>query len=147
MKRLSKILGAVLILLVFSTIIMAQSQKGLDNRTTKIEFTWNGYWQPLICNGSDVGFLAGPVETRWIVIQKDGIPVKIHAIISGKVEATWGEVFKIHEKDVAVPDFDGTVYFHFNLKGNQGSHYVGRMIWDPGTSSLIVEKAICPGNK
>jgi len=67
--------------------------------------------------------------------------------MSGKVTATGGEEFKIHEKDVAVPDENGTVYWHFNLKGNQGSHFVGRMIWDSVAGAMIIEKAICPGNK
>jgi len=147
MKRLSIIFSAVLILLVCYSTVLAQSQKGMDNRTTKIEFVWTDPGLPVYCDGIE-DVIAGSYNVQWIVIRKDGNPVKTHSVLSGEGKSlVTGEDFKVHEKDLAVPDFDvGILYAHINFKGNQGSHYIVRIILDLATGAFTDVKTICPGN-
>lgn len=148
MKKLSIFLVSALLLIFFSSTIFAQGKKkGDDNKTVKVEFEWTDYWQPVFCDGIQVDYLTGTVSVQWIVIQKDGNPVKTNVTMHGQASSNVSsEVFKVHDKELMVPDLDGIVYWHFNLKGNQGSHYIGSMIWDSVTGAMTVEKAICPGN-
>ena len=136
-----------LIIGIAMTQLYAQGNngKGNANKTTK-EFVPFDYYMPIDCDGDGVleDFLLGELIVQWNVHQKDGIPVKINAVMHGKATSDFTtEVFKVHEIDFMVPDLDGIIYAHFNLIGNQGSHYIGAMTWDAGNAVLTVEKILC----
>ena len=147
MKRLSKFFVATVLLLVCTSIVMAQNKKA----TVEWDVEWY-YWLDVKC-GDFEDFLEGPVNAHVVThYDKDGEIINTIFHTTGTVfsNAT-GEEFMVNE--VSWDDFAGTaIPFQFNIRGNQGSHYVGRGIWDyePGdwdTGVLTLSKFICPGGK
>jgi len=57
------------------------------------------------------------------------------------------EVFTISDLDKnRDPDpANWTVYYHYNLKGNQGSHYIGYAVFKLNDFSVTTLRATCPG--
>jgi len=98
----------------------------------------------------EVDYLYGVVNNHYIFHFKDGIIIGANNHVFGEVTSgATGEVFTIHEND----KFDyiqGIGTWHFNLVGNEGTHYIGAMTWDmindPFFEDIIVNKAVCPGN-
>ena len=145
MKKLFIPLATALLLFFCSFSIIAQSQKALDNRAVVTIEEWTDYWQPVICDGVQIDYLTGSVLQHKVYHYKDGELVKQETHTYGEVISTGGEVFKLNEKDKEFVT-EGSVVWHFNLVGNQGSHYIGTMYWDYINDIFIVDKAICPGN-
>jgi hypothetical protein len=150
MKKLSIFLVLALLLVLFSSIVMAQSQKALDNRTVVIPGTWPGYWQPIYCNGEMVDYLYGEVSNHMIMHFKNGENIRNNIHVFGQVTSgATSEVFTVHEND-KVDNLTGIATWHFNLVGNEGTHYIGAMTWDmindPFFEDIVVNKAVCPGN-
>jgi hypothetical protein len=147
MKRLSKFFVATVLLLVFTSVVMAQNKKA----TVEWDVVWD-YWLDVECGGITDN-LIGPVTAHVVThYNKDGEIINTIFHTTGMVSSTeTGEVFMVNE--VSWDDFAGTsIDFQFNIRGNQGSHYVGRGIWDyvPGdwdTGVLTLSKFVCPGSK
>ena len=132
--------------------LYAQLPPAPDNKTgngaVPYSWTWDGYWQPIKCNGF-VDNLVGIVTIHWVVKFKNGLPVCANEHIFGTVYSTeTPEVFTLAEKDKLV--YSGLdmsfVHWHFNLIGNMGSHYIGAMTWDIlGSGEMWFDKLICVG--
>ena len=146
MKSLSKFIGAVILLLILSPVVLAQSQNGLDNRAEKVSYEWPGWWMPAYCGGTHVDDLVGSVSVQGIFIpNKDGT-FKANFVMKGEGKSvTTGEVFKIHEIDKFISVEEG-YYSHINLIGENGTHYVVILISDSSGGIIGFEKAVCPGN-
>ena len=142
---------AFLALCLFISIGLTQvsAQNGKDG-TGAVTFTsvWDGYWQPVYCNGVNVDNLTGTVTQHFVQIFKAGVFIKANARVTGEAvsENPPYEVFKVSEIDHA----DGattTTIWHFNLIGNFGTHYIGTMVWNWETQEMWVDKAVCPSGK
>jgi hypothetical protein len=93
-------------------------------------YTWNGYWQPVFCDGVHVDDLTGSVTAHNLEFYRDGFMVSAIMHYYGQVvSVSTGEIFKVSEIDKA-DNTVGVVTWHFNLKGDKGSHYIGWMKWD-----------------
>ena len=125
--------------------------KGNDNRTTvEWDVPWFfDYYLEVDC-GDWTDLLIGEATAHVITHYKDGeaIGTIYHSTGTAKSEKT-GEEFNIRE--VSFDNFSEQVIdFHFNVKGNMGSHYIGRMSWEyesyDDEGFLITRKFLCPGN-
>jgi hypothetical protein len=151
MKKLSFILVSVLLLIFFSLSVIAQSQKGLENRSIVTEETWTGYNQPVWCAGNSAAdpddYLIGTAFLHAVYHLKDGEVIKRNVIMRGEATSDiTGEVFKIKEQDVENWDdfwVDGIMHWRFNLKGNMGSHYIGYYTLTLPGWVITVEKILC----
>ena len=110
------------------------------------------YWQPIYCNGEQIDYFTGTTSIHQVLHYVNGVPV--FAINNVKGEATGensDEVFTVKENGLNNIVGQGISTWHFNLIGNQGSHYIGTMTWDwmndPLGEHLIVDKAICVENR
>ena len=126
-------------------------KKGLDNRSTvEWDVEWT-YWLDVEC-GDWTDSLSGPVTAHVVSHYKNGEIISTIFHTTGLVEsANTDEVFIVNEvsKDNFLADY---IDFHFNIRGNMGSHYRGTMTWDyvPGdwdTGIMITRRFVCPGSK
>jgi hypothetical protein len=125
--------------------------KGSGNSATvEWDVEWT-YWLDVECEGW-TDFLSGPVTAHVVSHYKNGEMISTIYRTTGMVESDkTDEVFIVNE--VSRDNFaESYIDFQFNIRGNMGTHYIGRMIWDyePGdwdTGIMITRKFICPGNK
>ena len=148
--KTKSLLSLCLVMGIAITQLSAQSDKGLGNKTLIETVVWD-YWQPVYCNGLEVDYLFGEVNARSISVFKNGILVKSmwHSYGNVTSDAT-GEVFTLLENSKTnIMTLIST--WHFTLKGNEGTHYLGSMTWDqindPNFLDITVNRASCPGNK
>ena len=147
MKRLSKFFVETLLLLLIASVVMAQSKKA----TVEWDVEWY-YFLDVEC-GDFVDLLEGPVTAHVVThYNKDGEPINTIYHTTGTVFSNeTDEIFTVNE--VSWDDFAASaIPLTFNIRGNQGSHYVGRATWDyePGdwdTGILIFHRFLCPGSK
>jgi hypothetical protein len=66
-------------------------------------------------------------------------------IAQAKGEATglYGEVFQLTETDKLWLPVQGLLLWHFNLKGNEGNHYIGTLTYSYITGEMVVRKTVC----
>lgn len=126
--------------------------KGSDNRTTvEWDVPWFfDYYLEVDC-GDYTDLLIGEATAHVITHYKDGevIGTIYHSTGTAKSENT-GEEFTVRE--VSFDTWaEQVIDFHFNVKGNMGSQYIGRMSWEyesyDDEGFLIIRKFLCPGNK
>jgi hypothetical protein len=132
-------------------LIRLSAQNG-KNGTGAINgfFEWDGYKQPVYCDGEIVDYLTGTVSLHSVAIFKDNVVLTYNQHLFGEVYSTvTDEIFRLNEIDKC----DETSMldpFHFNLIGNKGSHYIGFYIWDmandPEMLNFIYVKGVFPGN-
>ena len=109
-------------------------------------------WEDLYCPNEDgeneyVGWLFGPMVWHNISHFVNGIEVWEISQAHGKIESSWGEVFKVAEVNkVSIPQ-DGLIIGHTNLIGNWGNHFVFSMTWDANWNLMSIDKTGCPVNK
>ena len=127
--------------------------KGNDNRSTvEWDVPWFfDYYLEVDCNDW-TDLLIGQATAHVVTHYKDGeaIGTIYHSTATAESVNT-GEVFSVRE--VSFDNFaEQVINFHFNVKGNMGSHYIGDMTWeydiyDPNSGILITRKFLCPGSK
>jgi hypothetical protein len=111
-----------------------------------------GYWtwaldQPVYCNGVQIDDLLGSGTFHFINHYKDGVLIFIIGSFDGVYKSTQtDEEFKIlstNEKDIITPVWSAE--WHYNIKGNKGSHYIGTLYLDENWNYTI-GKAVCVEN-
>ena len=132
------------------THLSAQNgNNGDNNKSVKISRVFN-YWQPVVCNGSEIDWLLGTTTLSGIQHFKDGVAIWEYFRNSGVVNSTVStEEFRVKEVDkqyVVGNDNPYYVTWHFNLIGDQGSHYIGYMTWDLRINEMTVDKFVCVEN-
>lgn len=133
MKKISLLLSICLAMGMFFT--QASAQKSYSDWYTA------AYWAPVECNGLTVDNLSGEMvivhqvtHTNWI---KSGVYSNIQYKGTAVSDFT-GEVFTI--KESAKIFFNGEMWVYVgkvNLKGDQGSHYIGSLTLDANTWEII----------
>ncbi len=63
--------------------------------------------------------------------------------IKGTVTSTTGEVFTIRETDKYFYIDHWVMKWHYNLIGDQGSHYTGTLFYDYSTGEITVGHTTC----
>ena len=140
------LLMVCLLLGIGLTQLSAQNGKN-GNGVISLWRVWDGYWQPVYCDGVNVDNLTGTVIYHVAVHYKNGNLILENVHYSGVVQSSnTTEEFKMSEVD-KVNNIKGILSWHFNLIGNQGTHYVGTITWDmvndPNFESPVIDKAIC----
>jgi len=140
----------LILLCLFMGIGLTQlsAQKGKNgNGAISLWKVWDGYWQPVYCDGVNVDNLTGTVTYHVVIHYKNGNMISENVHYTGVVQSSnTTEEFKLSEVD-KVDDINGIISWHFNLIGNQGTHYIGSMTWDavndPNFENPVIDKAIC----
>jgi len=119
-----------------------------NSADTKTENFWE-QWPisiPLICDGVEVDYVAGSLDAHIRVHKKDDVILFAIINVSGTLESDNGEVLTIKESEkLEFNDGEPPVWtFRWNIKGEDGNHYIGSGYFNWYTGELIVEKAICP---
>jgi len=145
MKTL-KILFALIIFWSFSaSLTNAQEMK---NGTDSYYIPNVPVFLELRCGDTVIDLINLPssnVEARMIEHWRNDVMIWAKFMVYGTVE------FKgvTYEMDglVKLTDEDfNTQVAHYNVKGDDGSHYVGIFSITDGTATFIFSKALCPGN-
>jgi hypothetical protein len=146
MERVNKIFNVVIVLIVFSSAAMAQSQNALDNRAVKENYPWTTWGAEAYCDGELVDVLTGSVDVQVIWRFKDGMLQGANVVMKGTGTSTSGEEFKVFEIDKL--GTDNVISINWNLIGEEGTHYIVRGTMDLTTWVWIsIDKAVCPGRK
>jgi hypothetical protein len=101
--------------------------KNGENGSVPSRFTtW--YWLPVYVDGVMVDELGGSVSWHVIIHYKDGNMITVFEKISDILitSSKTGEVFTGSEVDRQYA-LDQLGIWHFNLRGNQGTHYIGTL--------------------
>ena len=108
-------------------------------------FTWNGYYidVPVVCGEATFDRLVGIASSHIIRFYVNGVNVGEKEKYTGQVtNFRTQEIFEI--KDIYKSDFEDLGgYGHWNLKGDQGHHYIIFYFYDWATGSYTFEKAVC----
>lgn len=115
---------------------------------------WDGHWviaDDVVYNGELIDRIYGPITWHNVYHYKDGVFVHGTSTAKGEiVSLVTGERFRVNEQDkmnVEGPTPGGTWYFHNNLKGDKGSHYITSGYGDMITLFTIFTKVVIPGKK
>jgi hypothetical protein len=124
-------------------LIRLSAQTG--QKTEKIEGKFE-YWQPVYCEGMEDYLTGSTIFSGIQHYNKDGIVIwqNFHNRGTAVSEKT-GELFNVEETDKQNPDII-YVNWSFNLKGDQGSHYLGSMTFDWASGEITVNKFVCVVN-
>lgn len=117
------------------------------NGNVSFTYEWDGYWQSISCDNFE-DELSGTVNCVFVVHFMNNLPVFANEHLYGTVKSKeTDEEFNLMEKDKI--EFSGFAYsivhWHFNLIGNEGTHYVGTMTWNAQTGDMWFDKLICIG--
>ena len=103
------------------------------------------YWSPVFCDGEFVEVLSGgEIRVHFVKHYKDGLFINRIDQIKGTVTSEQtGEVFKIREVDKTYFTDSWNVTWHYNLKGDMGTHYIGTLTYNYWTGAITVGKTVC----
>ena len=101
------------------------------------------YYTPVRCDGAFVDWVEGEFKIHVVNHYKDGVWIFQRLQISGVGTGYLsGETFKFKMKE-KYSDVTGMDTWHYNLKGDEGSHFIGSMTYDYSTGSFTVNKTVC----
>ena len=134
----------IAVLLLFSTgwTSPEQALNDNDNRTV-VTRTTGYYWAHLICDGQWVNTIEGDLNYVYRTHYEKGEYQWTNVTISGKLTSESGEVFDIKEFDQWDKKIMGVWEWHFNGKGDKGSHILNRITLDLNTYTVTIDKALC----
>jgi hypothetical protein len=139
-----------LFLAIGLTHLNAQNTK---NNTGSFTEYYTGSWLiPVYCNGEIVDNLQATMNVHHIghFLKGDWLWCKVECTGEAVSELT-KEVFSIKEIDKQENNIqpDGTWLlvdvYHFNMRGSNGTHYIGTQIID-WTGTITSVSAVCPGS-
>ena len=130
--------------LVFLFIGIGLTRLSAQNNDTKsVQYKAElGYYTPVYCGGEMVNYLQGLVIFHIIDHASNGNLQWEIAQAKGEATGLNGEIFELIEIDKFEPS-TGIFVWHFNLRGDSGSHYIGSLSYNYSTGEFIVGKAIC----
>lgn len=117
-----------------------------DNPNAAIQFWAQGtYWTPVFCGGEMVDNLeGGTIRVHVVYRYKNGNFFKEIDQIKGEVTSDkTGEVFQIREIDKTYKEDVWYVTWHYNLIGNQGSHYIGTITYNYSNGAITFDNTVC----
>lgn len=118
-----------------------------SNRAEQVWTTSQGYWTPVYCDGVQVDELSGGEIVAHYVFRmfKNGdVMAKQVAMVKGMITSDLtGEVFMIREIDKYEYVDHWVVDWHYNLIGDQGSHYTGWLTYDYRSGEITVGNTTC----
>jgi hypothetical protein len=136
--KILKIFAVGYIIFNFSVLVAKAQENGTVSYIDDTEVIL-----PLFCREVQVDNISDNcVEAHFRVHFEDGVPIWRILFLKGTVISKEGVTFEItaYSKFWNYPVQEA----HYNLKGNDGSHYVGSLTYENGIFSF--SKAICPGN-
>jgi len=126
------------------TQLSAQNDKNGNGSTSEF-VVWDGAYIdiPVVCGSQEYDRCYGTVYLHWVSFYVDGVRVAENCWYRGEVtNPRTNEVFEL--KDNYKSDYsDMGGYGHWNLKGDQGHHYIIFYFYDWATGSYTFEKAVC----
>ncbi|TFH26340.1 MAG: hypothetical protein E4H10_07260 [Bacteroidia bacterium] len=138
-----KIKSFLMILCLFIGAASIQLSAQSANRTYQYWYEWS-FSTPVSCEGEAVDVLSFDMKAHVVVHVKDDVVVRHIEQIKGEATSSMheGETFKYREIDTYI---SGTfIHFHFNAKGDMGTHYIGTMTVDiSGEEDFTTLRLVC----
>ncbi|MDD4108883.1 MAG: hypothetical protein PHH93_09200 [Prolixibacteraceae bacterium] len=135
-------------LILFFFLGLAVTQTSAQEKANQADQGWftSTYWSPVYCDGEIVDLLeGGEIRVHYVfrLFKNGSVLAKEIDQIKGTVTSSTGEVFKIRETD-KYKYIDGwELTWHYNLIGDQGSHYIGTITYYYKTGELVVGHTVC----
>ncbi|MCK5694284.1 MAG: hypothetical protein KAI08_15580 [Bacteroidales bacterium] len=100
-----------------------------------------GFGTEVYCDGELTDYVEGVMRVHWVF--HEGEEVWQILQVKGIGSSASGEEFKYKEKDKKDDFADAVVYYHYNLKGNEGNHYIGTAKVDLATWTFTPIHTVC----
>lgn len=118
-----------------------------QEKAKKTEQGWieSTYWCPVFCDDVLVDVLSGGyIRLHYVYHSNPGKKIWEIDQIKGEVTSSLtGETFRIREVDKYTFVDSWFLTWHYNLIGDQGTHYIGTLTYDYATGELAVVKTVC----
>lgn len=119
-----------------------------QDKANKADQGWfeSAYWGPVFCDGVMVDYLEGGsliVHYVFRTFKNGKVLAKEIDQIKGEVMSSSGETFTIREVDKYSYENGWVMTWHYNLIGDQGTHYTGTLTYNYGTGELTVGNTTC----
>ena len=119
-----------------------------QSKANKADQGWfsSTYWSPVYCDGEVVDVLeGGSIMVHYVfrMFKNGDVLAKEVDQIKGNVASATGEVFKIRETDKYFYIDHWVMEWHYNLIGDQGSHYTGTLFYDYSTGEITIGHTTC----
>lgn len=119
-----------------------------QDKANKADQGWftSTYWSPVYCGDELVDVLeGGEISIHYVFrLFKNGeVLAKEIDQVKGTVTSQSGEVFKIRETDKYTYIDHWELIWHYNLIGNQGTHYIGTLTLNYQTGEITVGQTVC----
>jgi len=140
MKKILFLIGMCLVMGLFTVQLNAQktSPKTIQGWAT------GTYYGPVFCDGEMVDYLeGGTLRIHYVVKYKDGMFQWEIDQLKGQVTSVTGETFRIRETDHTYFKDHWYVTWHYNLIGDQGTHYTGTLTWSYFDQEYIIGNTTC----
>lgn len=137
--------ACVLVCLFVGITTMSVNAQGNANKSDQGWFT-STYVSQVYCGDELVDYLeGGEIRVHYVFkIFKNGqVLAKEIDQIKGTVTSQSGEVFNIRETDKWLYVDHWELNWHYNLIGDQGTHYIGTLTYNYQTGELTVGKTVC----
>lgn len=128
------------------------AQHGKNSTQGSFVYTMDFYYEmEVYCGSNVVDYLTGNLSMKETDLYVNGVIVRGEVTIWGELTSSnTGEVFKMKMNgkgwgEVLDPFNESfqNAAFHYNLIGDQGSHYIGEFSFDP--DGFYFENPRCPG--
>ena len=137
-----------IILLVCLFISLANNTSVAQEKSNGATQGWieSAYWGPVYCDGVMVDLLeGGEISVHYVyrLFKTGNVVYKEIDQIKGTVTSQTGEVFTIRETDKLEFTDHWEVTWHYNLKGDQGTHYIGTLTMNYQTGEITIGNTVC----
>jgi len=104
-----------------------------------------GAFAPVYCDGALTDYLTGPITFHDVWHYIDGLDIwciyQINGVFTSQIT---GEVFVYKEMGEKHLNYDNCIItWPFNMRGDQGTQYIGTLTWDFCSNIFYVDKAVC----
>ncbi len=128
--------------------VIAMSAQAQDKAQRAVQGWVTGiYWSPVFCDGVQVDELyGGEIMVHYVfrTFKNGNVVAKEVDQIKGTVTSDLtGEVFQIREVDKYEKEDYWFVAWHYNLIGDQGSHYTGWVTYDYQSGEITIGHTTC----
>jgi len=133
----------LLILCLFGGALLQPLSAQKNDNSSDAFWVESYYYTPVRCDGEFVDWVEGVFTIHVVNHYKDGVWIFQRLMIKGiGTGYLSGETFKFNYNE-KYSNVTGICTWHYNLKGDDGDHYIGSMTWDYNTSTMTVNKTVC----
>lgn len=116
-----------------------------QKKDTKSDQFWveTYYYTPVFCDGVWIDRVEGVLKIHVVNHFKNGEWIWQNLQIKGEATGRFtGETFKLKMIE-KYSNVTGVSTWHYNMKGDMGSHYIGSLTYNYSNGDFVINKTVC----